>query len=191
MFYASCSLFIIVPLALLEALALNSKLLKFRVLWRVVYFAPIVTSTVAISLVFRMLYNKDFGTFNGIIMALGGAPVNWLGDLRAAKVAVLGVVIWRWTGLLAVYFLAGLQSIPEELHEAPDYGKVGGCLITGNEDGVKHCAMNILYSLQHLGYVIPPQADAGWIGEAGPGRPISTPARAVRRTTSPTATRRS
>lgn len=49
------------------------------------------------------------------------------------------------------------------------YGKVGGCLITGNEDGIKHCAMNILYSLQHLGYTIPPQADAGWIGEAGPG----------------------
>lgn len=49
------------------------------------------------------------------------------------------------------------------------YGKVGGCLITGNEDGIKHCAMDILYSLQHLGCVIPPQADAGWIGEAGPG----------------------
>ncbi len=49
------------------------------------------------------------------------------------------------------------------------YGKVGGCLITGNEDGVKHCAMNVLYSLQHLGYTIPPQADAGWIGEVGPG----------------------
>lgn len=49
------------------------------------------------------------------------------------------------------------------------YGKVGGCLITGNEDGAKHCAMNILYSLQHLGYTIPPQADAAWIGEAGPG----------------------
>ena len=49
------------------------------------------------------------------------------------------------------------------------YGKVGGCLITGNEDGVKHCSMNILYSLQHLGYAIPPQADAGWIGAVGPG----------------------
>jgi multimeric flavodoxin WrbA len=49
------------------------------------------------------------------------------------------------------------------------YGRVGGCLVTGNEDGVKHCAMNVLYSLQHLGYTIPPQADAGWIGEAGPG----------------------
>jgi multimeric flavodoxin WrbA len=49
------------------------------------------------------------------------------------------------------------------------YGKVGGCLITGNEDGIKHCAMDVLYSLQHVGYTIPPQADAGWIGEAGPG----------------------
>ena len=49
------------------------------------------------------------------------------------------------------------------------YGRAGGCLITGNEDGVKHCAMNVLYSLQHLGYTIPPQADAGWIGEVGPG----------------------
>ncbi len=49
------------------------------------------------------------------------------------------------------------------------YGKTGGCLVTGNEDGVKHCSMSVLYALQHLGYSIPPQADAGWIGEAGPG----------------------
>lgn len=49
------------------------------------------------------------------------------------------------------------------------YGRVGGCLVTGNEDGIKHVAMNVLYSLQHIGYTIPPQADAGWIGEAGPG----------------------
>lgn len=50
-----------------------------------------------------------------------------------------------------------------------DYGKVGATLITGNEDGVKHCAMNILFSLSHIGYTVPPQADAGWVGEAGPG----------------------
>ncbi len=49
------------------------------------------------------------------------------------------------------------------------YGRTGGTIITGNEDGAKHCAMNLLYSLQHLGYVIPPQADAAWLGEAGPG----------------------
>lgn len=117
-FYASSSLFIIVPLALLEALALNSKQLKFRTLWRVLYFAPIVTSTVAITLVFRMLYNKDFGIINQFLQALGGLPVNWMGNVDIARFAVLGVVIWRWTGLLAVYFLAGLQSIPQELQEA-------------------------------------------------------------------------
>ena len=49
------------------------------------------------------------------------------------------------------------------------YGRVGGAIITGNEDGAKHCAMNILYSLQHLGFTIPPQADSAWMGEAGPG----------------------
>lgn len=45
----------------------------------------------------------------------------------------------------------------------------------GNEDGLKHCASNLLYSLQHLGYTIPPQADAGWIGEVGPGPSCADP----------------
>ena len=58
---------------------------------------------------------------------------------------------------------------PQRAGQYAYYGRVGGCLITGNEDGIKHCAMNVLYSLQHIGYTIPPQADAGWIGEAGPG----------------------
>jgi multimeric flavodoxin WrbA len=49
------------------------------------------------------------------------------------------------------------------------YGKTGGCVITGNEDGIKHCSMDLLYALQHIGYTVPPQADCGWIGEAGPG----------------------
>lgn len=65
-----------------------------------------------------------------------------------------------------------LYSLSGKLNDSGQYafyGKVGGCLITGNEDGIKHCAMDILYSLQHIGYSIPPQADAGWIGEAGPG----------------------
>ena len=49
------------------------------------------------------------------------------------------------------------------------YGRTGGCIITGNEDGVKHASMSLLYAMQHVGYTIPPQADCGWIGEAGPG----------------------
>jgi multiple sugar transport system permease protein len=117
-FYCATSLFVIVPLALLEAMALNSRQLRFKTLWRAIYFAPIVTSAVAISLVFRMLYNTDYGLINNIIAALGGMPIDWLGNQSVVKVAVMGVVVWRWTGLLAVYFLAGLQSVPEELYEA-------------------------------------------------------------------------
>jgi multimeric flavodoxin WrbA len=65
--------------------------------------------------------------------------------------------------------LYACSSLLNETSQYAYYGRVAGCLLTGNEDGVKHSAMNILYSLQHLGYTIPPQADAGWIGEAGPG----------------------
>ncbi len=118
LFYGAASLFVVAPLALLEAIALNSKRLRFKYLWRTLYFAPIVTSTVAISLVFRLLYNTDYGFINQIILLLGGAPVKWMEAQGLTKVAVMGVVIWRWTGLLAIYFLAGLQSIPEELYEA-------------------------------------------------------------------------
>jgi multimeric flavodoxin WrbA len=80
----------------------------------------------------------------------------WLGE----KSSVCTQVIER---------LYGNSHLLNDAGQYAYYGRVGGCLITGNEDGVKHCAMNILYSLQHLGYTIPPQADAGWIGEAGPG----------------------
>ncbi len=84
-----------------------------------------------------------------------GTPI-WLGE----KSSVCNKVIER------------LYSQSGELNEHGQYiyyGRAGGVLVTGNEDGIKHCAMSIMYGLQHLGYVIPPQADAGWIGEAGPG----------------------
>jgi len=65
--------------------------------------------------------------------------------------------------------LYGCSSLLNEHGQYSYYGRTAGCVITGNEDGVKHCAMNVLYSLQHLGYTIPPQADAGWVGSIGPG----------------------
>jgi len=117
-FYSGVSLFVIVPLGLLEALALNSPRLRFSTFWRAIYFAPIVTSAVAISLVFRHLYNSQYGLINQLLLALGGMPIDWLADGNYVKIAVMGVVLWRWTGLISIYFLAGLQSIPEELHEA-------------------------------------------------------------------------
>jgi arabinooligosaccharide transport system permease protein len=117
-FYGSTSLFIIVPLALLQAMALNSKRLRFKFFWRTLYFAPIVTSSVAISLVFRLLYDSNYGFINQILLMLGGVPVKWIEAQNMTRIAVMGVVTWRWTGLLAIYFLAGLQSIPEDLYEA-------------------------------------------------------------------------
>jgi len=93
--------------------------------------------------------------------------------VKAADILVIGSPIWLGEkSSVCTQIIERLYSTSGDLNDAGQYayyGRVGGCLITGNEDGVKHCAMNILYSLQHLGYVIPPQADAGWIGEAGPG----------------------
>lgn len=116
--YAAASLFIVCPLALILALALNSPQLRFKWLWRAVYFAPIVTSTAAISLTSLMLYNREFGLINTALQTLGIAPVDWLGNRQTAPWAVIGVVIWRWTGLTSIYFLAGLQSVAQELYEA-------------------------------------------------------------------------
>ena len=93
--------------------------------------------------------------------------------VRNADILVLGSPIWLGEkSSVCTQVVERLYSSSGDLNSAGQYayyGKVGGCLITGNEDGAKHCAMNILYSLQHIGYLIPPQADAGWIGEAGPG----------------------
>lgn len=95
------------------------------------------------------------------------------GKVQAADILVLGSPIWLGEkSSVCTMVIERLYSSSGDLNEQGQYayyGRVGGCLITGNEDGIKHCSMNILYSLQHLGYVIPPQADAGWIGEAGPG----------------------
>ena len=93
--------------------------------------------------------------------------------VQEADIVVLGGPIWLGDNssqmkLLIERFYSNSSQVNEKGQYAY-YGKVGGCLITGNEDGVKHCAMNILYSLQHVGFTIPPQADAGWIGPIGPG----------------------
>lgn len=94
-------------------------------------------------------------------------------EVRAADILVILTPIWLGEkSSVCTKVIERLYGQSGQLNEHGQYfyyGKVGGCLITGNEDGIKHCSMNILYSLQHLGFVIPPQADAGWIGEAGPG----------------------
>ncbi|WP_271392907.1 flavodoxin family protein [Aequorivita sinensis] len=98
-------------------------------------------------MLFKRIINAD--------ILIVGSPI-WLGE----KSSIAQKLIER------LYAMSGQTN---DRGQYLFYGKVGGCVVTGNEDGIKHCAMGILYSLQHIGYSIPPQADCGWIGEVGPG----------------------
>jgi multimeric flavodoxin WrbA len=84
-----------------------------------------------------------------------GTPI-WLGE----ESSVCRVLIER------LYAMSGMLN---DRGQSVFYGKAGGTVVTGNEDGIKHVAMTVGYALNHLGYVLPPQSDCGWIGEAGPG----------------------
>ncbi len=93
--------------------------------------------------------------------------------VMAADILVIGTPIWLGVkssvATLAIERLYASSGHTNDKGQWLYYGKTGGCVITGNEDGVKACSKEILYGLQHIGYMIPPQADCGWIGEAGPG----------------------
>ena len=99
-------------------------------------------------------------------------PKIW-GKVRVADILVVGSPIWLGEESsvcrLLIERLYAQSGQLNENNQSIFYGKTGGCIVTGNEDGVKHVSMTVLYTLQHVGYAIPPQADAGWIGEAGPG----------------------
>lgn len=106
----------------------------------------------------------------------GWAHDEWpalLDRVLAADILVLAGPIWLGdNSSVTRHIIERLYSYSGVLNDKGQYayyGRVGGCLITGNEDGIKHCSMSVLYSLQHIGFTIPPQADAGWIGEVGPG----------------------
>jgi multimeric flavodoxin WrbA len=93
--------------------------------------------------------------------------------IGAADILVVATPIWLGEESSVcrtlIERLYGMSGMLNEEGQSLYYGKVGGAVITGNEDGIKHCAMSIVYALQHVGYTVPPQADCGWIGEAGPG----------------------
>lgn len=99
-------------------------------------------------------------------------PTLWE-KVKAAEILVIGTPLWLGEEssvcrvlIERLYAMSGLLN---DRGQSVFYGKVGGCVVTGNEDGIKHAAMTLGFALNHLGYTIPPQADCGWIGEAGPG----------------------
>lgn len=99
-------------------------------------------------------------------------PMLWQ-KVLAADILVIGTPLWlgEESSVCRVLIerLYGMSGLLNDRGQSIYYGKVGGCVITGNEDGLKHTAMTLVYALAHLGYTIPPQPDCGWLGEAGPG----------------------
>ncbi len=104
--------------ALGAALLLNAKLARFKPLFRTIYFAPVVTTLVAVAVVFRFLYHSRVGLLNRMLDLVGIAPIDWLGDPRWAMPALILFAVWKNFGYAAVIFVAGLQNVPEELYEA-------------------------------------------------------------------------
>nr|MDQ5819496.1 sugar ABC transporter permease [Actinomycetota bacterium] len=119
--YALASVFILSPLALLVAVAIRSFVVPtatFKSFYRIVFFLPFITSFVVIALMFNLVFNNDFGLLNNALSAVGLPTLDWLRNERVALLAIILVGIWTYLGINALYFLAGLQNIPEEVIEA-------------------------------------------------------------------------
>lgn len=127
----------------------------------------------------EQIYALDYDIAFGMVK--DGKEAGWDKDdwpeiqakIMAADILVLGTPIWLGVkSSVATLVIERMYAYSGDRNDKDQYlyyGKTSGCVITGNEDGIKHCAMDILYAMQHIGYVVPPQADCGWIGEAGPG----------------------
>ena len=100
------------------ALLLNSPLARFKALFRTALFAPVVTTLVAVAVIWRYLFNTRYGFLNYALGALSIGPVDWLGDPHWAMPAIILFAVWKNFGYNMIILLAGLQAIPGELYEA-------------------------------------------------------------------------
>ncbi|WP_130838701.1 carbohydrate ABC transporter permease [Lachnoclostridium sp. Marseille-P6806] len=108
------------------AFVLNAKLVRGKNLFKTVYFMPMVTSSVAISIVFQQMFGNNYGVINWFVSLLGGEKVNWLGgDGSLIKVAVICMFAWKWTGWNMVIYLAGMQGISGDIYEAAQIDGAG------------------------------------------------------------------
>jgi len=100
------------------ALMVNSKLARFKSFFRTVYFLPVVTSLVAVAVVWRYLYHPAHGLLNLFLSWFGVAPIDWLGNPAIAMPAIIVLAVWKNFGYNMLIFIAGLQNIPDDLYEA-------------------------------------------------------------------------
>jgi multiple sugar transport system permease protein len=113
-----------VPLSIMAslgaALLINAQLAWCKPLLRTVFFAPVVTSMVAVAVIWRYLYHTRYGVINYVLDLLHLGPVDWLGDPHFAMPAIVIFAVWKNFGYNMIIFLAGLQSIPRDLYEAAE-----------------------------------------------------------------------
>ncbi len=114
-----------VLVSLIAALLLNDKLVKFRSLFRTIYFAPVVTTLVAVAIVWRYLYHPRYGLLNLALVHLGLPAIDWLGNPHWAMPAIIILAVWKNFGYNMLIFFAGLQTISEELYEAASIDGAG------------------------------------------------------------------
>lgn len=106
-------------LALLLAVALNGRL-KGKGIYRTIYFIPMVAAPAAVTMVWKWLYNYQFGLINHILNSLGLSSVNWIDDPKVAMISIAIIGIWSTLGYSMVLLLAGLQEIPRDYYEAAE-----------------------------------------------------------------------
>jgi multiple sugar transport system permease protein len=104
--------------SLTAALLLNARLVRFKGFFRTVFFLPVVTTLVAVAVVWRYLYHARFGLLNYVLHWIGVGPIDWLGDPSWAMPAIILMAVWKNFGFNMIIFIAGLQSIPERYYEA-------------------------------------------------------------------------
>jgi len=109
---------LMLALATVMAVAINSPMLRLKGFFRYAFFAPLVVGAVAYSAIFRLLFNTKAGAVNGFFQSLGLPTFDWLFQGETAMAVLILAVTWRWTGYNAIILLAGLQNISEELYEA-------------------------------------------------------------------------
>ena len=107
-----------IAVALGASLLLNSKLIKFKGIFRLSYFIPYITTLVAVAIVWRFIYHPKFGILNYFLGLVGINPIDWLGNPNLAMPAIVLMSVWKTFGYNMIIFLAGLQNIPEDLYEA-------------------------------------------------------------------------
>lgn len=107
-----------IAVALGASLLLNSKLIKFKGIFRLSYFIPYITTLVAVAIVWRFIYHPKFGILNYLLGLFGINPIDWLGNPNLAMPAIVLMSVWKTFGYNMIIFLAGLQNIPEDLYEA-------------------------------------------------------------------------